>query len=737
MEQIEAVLKYNFGHDTFWPGQREIVEQVLVQHDAFVLMPTGGGKSLTYQLPALLMPGLTIVISPLIALMHDQVDRLQANGIPATFINSSLGAAERLQRERHALKGELKLLYVAPERLLGDNFLSLLDAIEEQTGIALLAVDEAHCVSEWGHDFRPEYRQLGQLRRRYPDVPMLALTATATERVREDIITQLRLRDPYIHIASFNRPNLSYEVRKKDKGSYKELLQLLRERPHEPVIIYCASRRSVDDLSEMLRRDGIHALPYHAGMSNEERTENQNRFIRDDVPVLVATIAFGMGISKPDVRAVVHYDLPRNLEGYYQESGRAGRDGLPAQCILFFNYGDRVKQEYLIAQKNDAQEQFIALKQLQQMIAYCEDTGCRRRALLAYFGETLPPGQCDNCDNCQRQTVMEDRTRDAYLFLFGVAKTQQRFGMQYVISVLRGANTQKIRDYNHNLLPIYGSGKHLSGDEWTHIARSLLQQGLLDESSDGYHILRLNHLSWEILRKERGVEIPSLPQKKKSVDTRPEKAGSPSPAPESETDGLFQRLRTLRKHLADEQGIAPYMVFSDNALRAMAEQRPQSRSQFAQIPGVGSHKLDAYFMLFTAEIRDYCLAHNLSMMNPDEEPQPAPARKREYPQIVNTNTPTRRLTLDMYRQGMSVEEIACARNLTQGTITGYLSEFIEAGEITDSERLVRPDRFEAIAGAIRQLGGDALRPLKDALGEEYSYDEIRLVRAFMRQSAKI
>jgi len=737
LEQIEAVLKYNFGHDTFWPGQREIVEQVLVQHDAFVLMPTGGGKSLTYQLPALLMPGLTIVISPLIALMHDQVDRLQANGIPATFINSSLGAAERLQRERHALKGELKLLYVAPERLLGDNFLSLLDAIEEQTGIALLAVDEAHCVSEWGHDFRPEYRQLGQLRRRYPDVPMLALTATATERVREDIITQLRLRDPYIHIASFNRPNLSYEVRKKDKGSYKELLQLLRERPHEPVIIYCASRRSVDDLSEMLRRDGIHALPYHAGMSNEERTENQNRFIRDDVPVLVATIAFGMGISKPDVRAVVHYDLPRNLEGYYQESGRAGRDGLPAQCILFFNYGDRVKQEYLIAQKNDAQEQFIALKQLQQMIAYCEDTGCRRRALLAYFGETLPPGQCDNCDNCQRQTVMEDRTRDAYLFLFGVAKTQQRFGMQYVISVLRGANTQKIRDYNHNLLPIYGSGKHLSGDEWTHIARSLLQQGLLDESSDGYHILRLNHLSWEILRKERGVEIPSLPQKKKSVDTRPEKAGSPSPAPESETDGLFQRLRTLRKHLADEQGIAPYMVFSDNALRAMAEQRPQSRSQFAQIPGVGSHKLDAYFMLFTAEIRDYCLAHNLSMMNPDEEPQPAPARKREYPQIVNTNTPTRRLTLDMYRQGMSVEEIARARNLTQGTITGYLSEFIEAGEITDSERLVRPDRFEAIAGAIRQLGGDALRPLKDALGEEYSYDEIRLVRAFMRQSAKI
>src|SRR5579885_1215430 len=735
LDTVDHALKQYFGYEAFLPGQRQVVDQVLAGRDSLVLMPTGGGKSLIYQLPALLLPGLTIVVSPLIALMQDQVDRLAANGIPATFANSSLSAIDRARRERAAACGEVKLLYVAPERLMSESFLSLLDQAQQQVGLSLLAVDEAHCVSEWGHDFRPEYRRLGHLRARYPQTPMLGLTATATERVRDDIITQLRLRQPYVHIASFNRPNLYYEVRYKDRGSYNELVQLLRQHTGEPVIIYCHSRKNVEDLTRYLERVGIQALPYHAGMSNEQRIENQNRFIRDDVNVLAATIAFGMGISKPDVRAVVHYDLPRNLEGYYQESGRAGRDGLPAQCILFFNYGDRVKQEYLIAQKNDAQEQFIALKQLQQMIAYCEDTGCRRRALLAYFGETLPPGQCDNCDNCQRQAVMEDRTRDAYLFLFGVAKTQQRFGMQYVISVLRGANTQKIRDYNHNLLPIYGSGKHLSGDEWTHIGRSLLQQGLVDEVGE-YHILRLNPLSWEVLRKQRGVEIPSLPRKKKSVETRPEKAGSASPAPESETEGLLQRLRTLRKHLADEQDIAPYMVFSDNALRAMAEQRPQSRSQFAQIPGVGSHKLDAYFMLFTAEIRDYCLAHNLSMMNPDEEPQPAPAKKREYPQIVNANTPTRRLTLDLYRQGMSVEEIARARNLTQGTITGYLSEFVETGEITDIDRLVPPDRFEVIAGAIRQLGGDTLRPIKDALGEEYSYDEIRLVRAFLRQSAK-
>lgn len=755
MDNIEQALKQYFGHETFWPGQRQVIEHALAGRDVFVLMPTGGGKSLTYQLPALLMPGLTIVVSPLIALMQDQVDRLRANGIAATFVNSFLSPTERTQRERAALNGQLKLLYVAPERLLTPSFLALLDQVENNVGLSLLAVDEAHCVSEWGHDFRPEYRQLGQLRNRYPDVPMLALTATATERVRQDILTQLRLRDAHIHIASFNRPNLSYEVRQKNQGSYRELLQLLRKEPDAPVIIYCQSRKSVDELSEVLKRDGLHALPYHAGLTNEQRTENQARFIRDDVSVLVATIAFGMGVGKPDVRSVIHYDLPRNLEGYYQESGRAGRDGLSAECILFFSHGDRAKLEYLIAQRfngdggapfadvsgtqgfnGDQEAPFvgdlaaIARQQLQQVVAYAESSVCRRRILLGYFGETLEAENCGNCDNCLRPATTEDRTLDARKFLYCIAKTQQRFGMHYIVDVLRGANTQKIRDFGHDQLPIYGTGKHRGADEWMHLARALMHQGLLSQTTDGRPVLKLNPLSMEVLRKERSVEIAVLSTPTRTPQGVPTQQGktrsTPDLAPEEE--GLFQHLRNFRKKIADEQGVPPYVIFQDMSLQAMAQQRPQSRAHFANLPGVGSRKLEAYFTVFTNEIRIYCESHNLDMgLEPEDEPE------KETVPSVNINAPTRRLTLELYRQGLSIAEIARERNLTQGTVASHLAELIEAGEDVDVERLIPVERQKIIADAWQQVGGNALRPVKDLLGEEYSYDEIRLVRAIMRQ----
>ncbi len=731
LHNTEHVLKQYFGHDTFRPGQLEVVEQVLSGRDAFVLMPTGGGKSLTYQLPALLQPGLTIVISPLIALMHDQVDRLRANGVAATFINSSLDNAERVRRERAAINGQLNLLYVAPERLMGSNFLYLLDQVQEHVGLTLLAVDEAHCVSEWGHDFRPEYRQLGQLRKRYPNVPMLALTATATERVRDDILTQLKLRDPHIHVASFDRPNLYYEVRPKHKGSYGELLQFLREQPESSIIIYCQSRKGVDDLSFALVHDGIRALPYHAGLTSEQRSENQERFIRDDVPVLVATIAFGMGIGKPDVRAVIHYDLPRNLEGYYQESGRAGRDGLPAQCILFFSYGDRVKVEYIIAQKTDEHEQRLAYQQLQQVIAYGDSSTCRRRSLLAYFGETLAVENCGNCDNCSRTVVMEDRTIDAQKFLSCVARTKERFGMRHIIDILRGANTQKIRDYGHDQLSTYGIGKDLSVEEWQHLGRSLLRQGLLSETTENYVTLRLNALSKEILRRQRDVSIEAPHQSLQNTLTGTSKTGNILPELAPEEMGLFQHLRTLRKRLADEQGVPPYVIFPDTSLRGMAQQRPQSQSQFEQIPGVGSRKLQAYYTLFTGEIRAYCELHNLSMGL-----SPAPTTRREAPPKAATGpvspSVTRQITLQMYQDGQSIEDIARERNLRPTTIASHLVELIEAGETIDVQSLLPPGHFETIVDALQQIEGDALKPVKEYLGDDYFYEEIRLVKALLR-----
>ena len=723
MDTIEQALKQYFGHESFWTGQREIIEHVLAEHDAFILMPTGGGKSLIYQLPALLQSGLTVVISPLIALMQDQVDRMKANGLPATFVNSTLNSLERVQRERDVLKGAIKLLYVAPERLVSGNFLSFLDQVDRMIGLSLLAVDEAHCVSEWGHDFRPEYRQLGQLRIRYPYVPMMALTATATERVRQDILEQLRLNDPHIHIASFNRPNLYYEVRQKNKASFGELVQLLREQSDAPVIIYCQSRKSVDELSESLRNQGIRALSYHAGMTNEQRNENQSRFIRDDVSVLVATIAFGMGIAKPDVRAVIHYDLPRNLEGFYQESGRAGRDGLPAQCIIFFNHGDRAKVEFMIGQKTDEQEQRIARQQLQQMVAYSESSACRRRVILGYFGETLQGENCGNCDNCLSPSTTEDRTGDARKFLFTIVKTGQRFGFRQIIDVLRGANTQKIRDYHHDQLPIYGIGKDQSADEWQHIGRALIHQGLLTETTDGYPVLRLNELSMEILRKERTVEMaaPAKPVQKRQVKSDDTLALKP------DEEELFQRLRALRKQIADELNIPPYVVFADMSLRYMAQRRPQSRSQFAQIPGVGSNKLAAYFEAFTDEIRDYCLSHNLKM---GIEPQ----RTTIIAPTLATSVGTRQQTLALYQQGLGVEEIAMERNLKPITILNHLTDLAEAGEAIDIDRLVQPEHYDVIVDALEQVGDDLLRPVKDFLGDEYSYEEIRLVRAAIRRS---
>src|SRR5881275_1539764 len=477
---LSATLKKHFGYDQFRPLQREIISDALAGRDVFVLMPTGGGKSLCFQLPALIRDGLTIVVSPLIALMKDQVDALQTSGIPATYLNSTLDREEAKARWRGLRRGHYRMLYVAPERLMLDAFLER--ALNWH--IAQFAIDEAHCISEWGHDFRPEYRELKKLRKHLPDVPIMALTATATERVRVDIIKELKLRDPRAYVASFNRPNLTYRVIPKTTA-YEQLLAFIRSRPNDSGIIYCASRKSTESLARNLNEDGVSAKPYHAGLTNAERTKHQDAFLRDDVRVITATIAFGMGINKPNVRFVIHYDLPKNLESYYQETGRAGRDGLPSECILLFRPSDVAKQLHFIDEKSE-KEARIARAQLQQMVHYAETRECRRATLLEYFGETFSQVPCDGCDNCLEPRETFDGTVHAQKFLSCVYRIHEKhgfgFGLNHVVDVLAGADTEAIKQRGHDELSTYGIGGDVKRTVWLAIGRELLRLGFVAAS---------------------------------------------------------------------------------------------------------------------------------------------------------------------------------------------------------------------------------------------------------------
>ncbi len=717
MKDLLPTLKSAFGYDSFRPLQEEIITDALAGRDVFALLPTGGGKSLCFQLPALLRKGLTVVVSPLIALMKDQVDALTASGIAATFLNSTLGEKESKARFRGLHQGEYRLLYVAPERLMLSGFLEVLKG----WSIAQFAVDEAHCVSEWGHDFRPEYRQLADLRDHFPAVPMMALTATATDRVRADIVEHLRLRDAQCYVASFNRPNLSYRVLPKLKP-YEQALQFVRSREHECGIIYCASRKATEMVAERLTADGVKAKPYHAGLDADVRARHQELFLRDEVHVICATIAFGMGINKPNVRYVIHYDLPKNVEGYYQETGRAGRDGLPGECLLLYSSGDVVKQTAFIDEKTDPQEQRIAREQLQQMVHYAEISSCRRASLLAYFSEEYPDENCGACDNCLAPRETFDGTLAAQKLLscvYRVRQATQSFGvgLNHLIEVLTGARTEKLLKWGHDRVSTYGIGKEHSRTEWQAIGRELVRLGLLRQTAEKFSTIELTEEGFEALRSRRTITLTRPMEMAKTRERRDGDIACDEP--------LFERLRALRKRIADERDVPAYVIFSDVSLRLMARDYPTSDLAFGRVGGVGEKKRAEFGPAFIAEITDYLGTHPKQVFAEALQQWKGPAPKR-----VAKGTSVE--SWDLFVAGKSIPQIAAARAMNARTVVQHLAEMIATGRECNPRRFFTADEQARIEAAFARHGLDRLAPVREALGATIDYDQLNLARAFVQ-----
>ena len=736
MGAMRELLKTCFGYDDFLPMQAEIIGAVLNGQDCFALMPTGAGKSLCYQLPAMAQPGLTLVVSPLIALMKDQVDSLAANGLPAAFINSAQTPEQVSQAIRGVRAGEIRLLYAAPERVNQPDFADFLRTLD----VRLVAIDEAHCVSEWGHDFRPDYRELAGLRRVCPDAPIIALTATATPPVRADILSQLGLRQPQIFISSFNRPNLSYHIAPKERD-LSGLLTLLERHKGESAIIYCGSRKAAEELAQTLSERGFKTEAYHAGLESDQRRSVQDRFIRDTTPIVAATIAFGMGINKPDVRLVVHYDLPKSIESYYQETGRAGRDGLPGECVLYYDYRGKARQEYFINRMEDAAERERARDRLERVISFCNNSGCRRKFVLEYLGEEWPNENCGACDNCLQPREQYDATEIAQKALSAVIRSGERFGAAHVIDVLRGGNSERIRQQGHDKLSVYGIAANHSRDELRDVMENLKATGFLAASPGEYPTLSVTARGREFLRNRESLTLA------RPITKRPETAARESRGGESYNAGLFNELSALRRQIADHNRVPPFVVFSDRSLRDMATKIPRDRESFARIFGVGETKLREFSGPFLRAINAYLGEHSQERGTP-ESAGPVDSRFRgndgqrgndgsdaeSAPRGVGQSY---RETGEIISGGASIEDAAAARGLSTKTILGHLERLVELGmPIQLSHLLPPPQRRAAIETVFEIMGDNPLRPVWEELGGQYSYDEIRLVRMARRRPSQ-
>ena len=719
---ISDILKSRFGHDAFLPLQQSIIANVLAGRDSLVLMPTGGGKSLCYQLPALLLDGMTLVVSPLIALMKDQVDALKARGIAAEFINSTMTYAETRRVQMEAYRGRVDILYAAPERLAMPRFRDFLRAVN----LSLIAIDEAHCISEWGHDFRPDYRNLQTLRDDFTTVPVIALTATATERVREDIVEQLRMTDARQFVASFNRPNLTYRVIPKRRG-LEELLALLRGHENGSAIVYRFSRQNTEDLASELSRRGFKALSYHAGLEDDIRRNTQERFLSDEIPIIVATIAFGMGVDKPNIRLVVHYDLPKTVEGYYQETGRAGRDGLPSDCVLFYSYGDKINQDFFIKQIEDEGQRRNAEEKLAKMVEYGTARTCRRAFLLGYFGEEWPQDGCNACDVCLRDSEERvaastyDGTEIAQKALSAVIRTGERFGAAHVVAVLKGSRSKRVLELSHDQLSVHGIARGVDPDELKDVIDQLVDLGLLARSAGDYPTLFVTADGRAALKRRETIEL-----------TRIVTSQSPSDDAPGELDTeLFDKLRSLRKKLADEQSVPAFVVFGDAALRQMATRMPRDHESFRRIKGVGDAKLHQFGGQFIAVIADHTAKNEPA--SPANDQFRAISSSKPGPPPGDTYT----RTADLVREGFNVAEIAAQRGIAQQTVLTHMERLVEAGQNFDILHLMPPERkYRRIAHAFRAVNSDRLSNVMEWLGSGCSYEELRLVRLHMRISSQ-
>jgi ATP-dependent DNA helicase RecQ len=712
---IHHTLKTVFGFHDFRPPQQDVIERVVAGEDVFLVMPTGGGKSLCFQIPAMHRNGVAIVVSPLIALMKDQVDALIANGVRVACLNSSLSSGEAGRVYRQLDAGALDLLYVAPERLMMPDFLERLGSLQ----LSLFAIDEAHCISQWGHDFRPQYTQLGRLRGLFPGVPIVAMTATADPETRKDIIGQLGLASATVFVAGFDRPNITYTVIPKQKPLV-QLGAFLNGRRDEAGIVYALSRKRVDQVAERLRAAGFSAAAYHAGLPDDERKRVQEAFQRDDIRIVVATVAFGMGIDKSNVRFVVHYDMPKSVESYYQETGRAGRDGLPSEALMLFGMGDVMTARKLIENSDNAERVKIELQKLNAMVGYAEALTCRRRALLSYFGD-LREHDCDNCDICTDPPKRFDATEQARKALSCVYRLGERFGMMYVIEVLRGSKNQRVLDFRHNQLSTYGIGMDTSANEWENIIRQLIHLGYLVQDFTRFGALGLSAAARPVLKGDTQV-ILGLPRDTvETVERGKKRAGGRKDYDQA----LFNSLRALRKKIADEASVPPFVVFSDATLAEMARTRPTHSRELLQVSGVGEHKLRQYGKAFLDVIAGYCQDNaekNFSSFSNKD--------------LALAISDTQKETLRLYREGLDLSGIATRRGLKISTIAAHLEELLNLGAEVDLLQFVDGDKVPLIQARLAAVGPGSLSELREGLPETVNYEDIRLVRGVWAKPRK-